>query len=169
MITSVSSDIAELWGSISGNTGSDKSLELKDMWMLRRVVRWVNMDLSADLLTSKTENIDLHVQCWSSVCLHTAEFCRGPIRVSHVPKHSLRRTVVAEQAGEIFRMLTTLPGTFLLPPQNSVTPEWKNKCYFTEQSKKVDVPISSLFHPPFAKPNTNLGKGRYFMKLCGLT
>lgn len=38
MISSVSLDTVELWGSISGNTGSDKSLELKDMWMLARVV-----------------------------------------------------------------------------------------------------------------------------------
>lgn len=38
MISSISLDTVELWGSTSENTGSNKSLELKDMWMLGRVV-----------------------------------------------------------------------------------------------------------------------------------
>lgn len=35
------------------------------------------MDLSADLLTSKTENTDVDMQCWSLVCLHMAKRSAG--------------------------------------------------------------------------------------------
>lgn len=116
----------ELWGSIRGNTSSDKPLELKGVWMLGQVVSQMGK-YGFKCWPFNTQNWKYWP--WNAVLVisvpsYGQKMIRGPTQVSHVPKHCLRRTV----AGEIFQMLTTLPGTFLLPPQNSITPEWKNKC-----------------------------------------
>lgn len=107
----------EHWGSIHGNTSSDKSLEFEgcvDTWTEGKhgfkcwpfnIQNWKYWPWYAVLVIS--------------VPSRSQKIIRSPTQVSHVPKHCLRRTV----AGEIFQMLTTLPGAFLLPPQNSI-----NKC-----------------------------------------
>lgn len=161
-----------LWGSIGGNAGRNKSLELKDIWVPESIVMWLNMDFSAELSAPKIENIGLDTQCWSSVCLNMAKRS-ARVQCRQVTSQNIDWGLLyCSKAGRWgIHMLTMLPGIFLLPSQKKkCCPRAKKQVYyFTDQSTNVDVPISSVFHPLFAKTNTNLGKGRYFMKLCGLT